>query len=324
MHPSPAEPAPALYALRIEAAPELRPAPLDLCRDGEFLGVGWGVAAGPLDWEAYEQQAIAKDGSVHPAVRQLHDLPDGALIWTRDPSDGVYYLAKVTGPWHYLDTQAAADCGMQNVRPVQMVACESASEVPAAIVTSFIGGWVIQRIYDEYAARRSASLFDELTTYPGARRPTLDDVLTTYLDDRDVHNVVRAYLQVRLGYLVGPAARRPGLAAHELILRDPRRREAIVRARRGWSRVPRDADSLPTDVVDQVYVFSPTGTYGPDPAPNVIELEYDEIIEFMRSERCRLDGTVERLVSRALDSDVSVAHPSGPTAGCSNRPRSLL
>jgi hypothetical protein len=292
--------APPLYALFLDVAADCATA-LELCLNGGFLGVGWGVGAGPLDWPGYEHRAIERHGFVHGAVRELHDLPEGALIWTLDPAERSYYLAKVTGPWRYIHEGPAQSCGLHNVRSVQMVVCESTSQVPSAIVSCFVGEWVIQRIYDEHAARRSRSLFDELTADPAAARPTLDEVLTSYLDDRDVLNLVVAYLQNRLGYLVRPPIRRPGLPAWEYILRDGYRREAVVRARRGFAQVPRDAASLPSDAIEQIFVFSPTGTYGPDPAPNVTELDYDDLIDFMRNERWSLPPTVEHWASRALD-----------------------
>ena len=123
---------------------------------------------------------------------------------------------------------------------------------------------MIQRIYDEHAARCSASLFHELTGDLGEHRPTLEEVLTGYLEDRDVQNLVCAYLQWKYGYLVMPPARRPGIAEWEVVLRDSYRREAIVRAKHGSSPVPRDAASLPRGWIDEVFVFSPAGSYGPD------------------------------------------------------------
>lgn len=255
----------------------------------------------PLDWPSYERRAIERDGVVHAAVQEIYDLPEGSLIWTRDPDDGVYYLAEVTGPWQYLHGHAAESSQMYNVRPVRMVACESASQVPSSIFGCFVGGWVIQRIDDELAARQSASLFAELTGEGGEGRPTLDEVLTSYLDDRDVLDLVRVYLQRRFGYLVRPPARRPAMLGWEDVLRDRVGRKAIVRARCGWSVVPRVAASLPSGAVDQVFVFSPTGTYGPDPAANVSELDYDDVIEFMRSERRTLPPSVEHWVSRSSE-----------------------
>ena len=297
------EPAPALYALLTGTGSGNRA--MAFCREGGFLGIGWGIASEPLDWEAYERLAIARDGAVHAAVREIHDLAEGSLIWTQDPSDGAYYLAKVTGPWQYLFGDGADSCDIHNVRPAQIVACESPSQLPAAIVGRFTGLWVIQRIYDEHAARRSASLFAELTAPPGEHQPTLDDVLTTYLDDHEVQNLVCVYLQRRHGYLVRPCGRRPGLAPWEYVLRDARGREALVRARRGFSCVPRDPGSLPTDAVDLVYVFSPTGTYGPNPAANVVELEYDDLVDFMRDEHWNASATVEQWLSRARRGSLS-------------------
>jgi hypothetical protein len=297
MRPTPA--APALYALLLEGAADR--SPLELCRSAGVLGVGWGVGSEPLDWPGYEQRAIERHGCVHAAVREVHDIPEGALIWTRDPADRSYYLAKVTGPWRYLHDQAAQNCDMYNVRSVQLVVCESTTQVPAVIASCFIGEWVIQRIYDERVALRSKSLFDELTAQGERPRPTLDEVLTSYLDDWDVQNLVCAFVQRKFGYLIRRATRRPGVAAWEYVLRDGYGHQAVVRAKRGWSPVARDAPSLPGDAIDQVFVFSPTGTYGPDPAPNVVELDYDEILEFMRTERRNLPSSVEHWVSRALD-----------------------
>ncbi len=120
-------PVPALYALMIESAAD-DSAALDLCRDHGFLGVGWGVGHQPLDWEGYEQRAIERNGAVHAAVREIYELPVGALIWARARAGGDYYLAKVTGPWRYLHGPDADKTGMHNVRPVEMVAFDAASK----------------------------------------------------------------------------------------------------------------------------------------------------------------------------------------------------
>jgi hypothetical protein len=151
--------APALYALMVEH-PADNPAPLEFCRNRGFLGVGWGVGNHPLDWKSYEERAIEHNGAVHTAVREIHELPVGALIWARALAGGDFYLAKVTGPWRYLHGPDAEKTGMHNVRPVEMVAFD-ASNVPLAIATQFVGNWVIQRFYGQYALHRSSVLFDE-------------------------------------------------------------------------------------------------------------------------------------------------------------------
>ena len=158
---------------------------------------------------------------------------------------------------------------------------------------------MIQWIQDEFGARQSASLFAELTGGDwGDGRLTLNDVLRSYLDDRDVLDLVRAYLQRTFGYPVRRPARHR-IVGSEDVLRDSFGHDAIVRARRGGSVVPCTAASLSTGAVDQVFVFSPTGTYGPDPAPNVTQLDHDDVIEFMRTERRILPPSVRHWVSRA-------------------------
>lgn len=77
---------------------------------------------------------------------------------------------------------------MQHIRPVHMVACDSA-HAPAGMFGWFIGEWVIKRIYDELAARRSRSLFDQLTTNLDTRPPTRGALLTSHPDDRDVRTL---------------------------------------------------------------------------------------------------------------------------------------
>jgi hypothetical protein len=313
--------APALYALSIHAASDSSPA-FEFCRDGGFLGVGWGVTSEPLCWPTYEQKAIERYGAVPRAVREIHDLPEGSLIWTRDSAHRTYYLAKVTGPWRYLRSCGAQECDIQNVRSVRIVACPSVSQVPDAIAGRFAADdWTIQRIDDEAAARRSASLFAALAPDSGNGAPTLDRVLTGYLDDEDVENLVCVYLQNRLGYLLRSTSAGPGIATDEYVLRDADRHEALVWAKRGHSLVARDARTLPTDAVDQVFVFSPTDTYGPDPAPNVTEIDYEDMIRFIRTERWSLPQSVEYWVGDALDDDERrfAAPPRREVADCGVR-----
>jgi hypothetical protein len=70
-------------------------------------------------------------------------------------------------------------------------------------------------------------------------------------------------------------------------------------------------------------VFSPTGSYGPDPAPNVVELDYDDIAEFMRTDRRSLPRTVEFWVNKALGEAPGAGAlgdapgPGGPAGGTS-------
>jgi hypothetical protein len=301
MRTSQSAPAPPLFALCVHDISGSASA-FEFCLRNRVLGVGCGISFVPLDWPRYEEQAIAETGRVHSAARAIYELPDGALIWTRDPRDGGFYLARVIGPWRYMHGAEADACDVHTVRAVEMVACDAAALVPETIANQFaIGAWTLQHIHDALAARRSASTFAELALAPSLGSPTLDEVMSEYLDDHDLETLVSVYLQNRHGYFARPLPPRFEARADTPALRDAHARWAVVRAKRGHQLLARDAQSLPGGPIDEVFVFSPTGTYGPDPAPNVTAVDYEEVVDFIRSERWSLPEPVERWVRRALD-----------------------
>jgi hypothetical protein len=136
---------------------------------------------------------------------------------------------------------------------------------------------------------------------PTAR--TVQQMLTEHLDDDALEELICVYLQNRYGYLV--RTRTPDAAGHDYVLRNAARTEVLVHARGGGMLVARDADSLPTDIVEYVVVFSPTNSYGPDPAPNVREINAEDLIEFIRSEPWSLPQRVSKWVERAVDEELA-------------------
>lgn len=289
-----------LYRLHVSTGCSDRGGTFAFCRRGGFLGVGWGMTAEPLDWTAYETVAIHQDGRVNPSVRQLHDLKTGSLIWSRDITRGLYYPAQVTGPWRYLHNAEASRFDIHNVRPVRMLACGVDSAVPGAVISSFIAGRALQRVHDAGAGRYSAALYGTLTGQPLTPSLTLEEILRSCLDAQDLEDLICVYLQRRYGYLAVPGRRQPDTPAYEYVLRHPDGHEAVVQVKRGHAPVLRDAQSLPTEAVDRVYVFSPSGTYGPTPARNVTTLTNEEIIAFMRNERTCLPRNIEHWISQAI------------------------
>ncbi len=289
-------PAADVYRLHVNTSCKDREGTLRFCLGGGFLGMGWPVrdnGTRDVTWEHYEQVAGEwYDEGVNPSVRALHDLPDAALIWTRN-TRGAYYLGKVTGPWRYLAGDQADHFDIHNVRPARIVACGLESVVPGKVANAFIPRRTLQRLTDKAARRYSASLFAQLTSEPAPWRPTLDEALASCLTSQDLEDLLAVYLQRRHGYLVLPGSRRPDTPAYEYVLRHPDGHTAVVQVKSGWSTVPRDAGSLPVEAADRVYVFSPTGSYGENPAPNVTAIAFDELTGFMRDEPTCLPPTVE-------------------------------
>jgi hypothetical protein len=114
--------------------------------------------------------------------------------------------------------------------------------------------------------------------------PTLDEVLSHHLEDEQLEELVCVYLQNRFGYLV----------RGDYLLCHPERAVATVQVR---SRPPR----LPTTrAVERVYAFPPND--GP-PRPNVVELDYEDFVAFVASERWSLPLGVAQWVSWALDDE---------------------
>ena len=62
-----------------------------------------------------------------------------------------------------------------------------------------------------------------------------------------------------------------------------------------------DAPPLPVESADRVYVFSATSSYRGEPASNVVTLDFEQLVDFMRTEPSALPPTVEHWVRLAPD-----------------------
>lgn len=301
----PKPPTAPLYRLHLKTSGASRRELLDFCRRENLIGCGWGVGKGPLTWEQYEAKAEDDNwyGGVDGSVWALRDMPDGALVWTRDPR-GVYYLARVEGPWEYLAGAEPDRLDLHNVRPARIVECGVEAVVPGKVANCFIPPRTLQSISDKAAARYSASLFAQLTgeaSATGAWQPTLQEVVTTLLSSREVEDLVAMYLQRRRGYLVSPQARRKDTPAYEYALRHPDGHVAVAQVKVGHSSVPQDQASLPVDAADRVFVFQTQGNYSGEAAPNVERIDRDDLFAWMRDEPQCLPLPVEHWVRQAAD-----------------------
>src|SRR4051794_7239467 len=247
------------------------------CLRKSIIGVGWSVDTEErkLSWKRYCELA----GKVDYSVQLMHDLPTGPLVWTRDHA-GRYYIAKVTGPWKFLNTWESTAVDIENVRPARFVEVGVESVVPGKVVNSFIPRRSLQPIKDEAARLYTAYLYaDRAGEDLPAWRPTLDEVLDTHLGSTDLEDLVVMYLQQARGYLVTPQRGSSDTIAYEYVLRHPDDgHEAVVQVKRGRSPIRRDASALPAGTVSRAFVFSPTRSYEGEPADGVDELDRDELI----------------------------------------------
>jgi hypothetical protein len=137
----PVVPLPGVY--RINTKPSASPGydPFAYCMKEGIAGMGWAVdipAGKDLSWEEYRQLATQMYTGVS-MVTLLHDLPIGAVIWTRtgNLSKTRFVAGLVQGPWEYRNTPEARDSDIVNIRPVVWYEVGGYDAVPQAIVNAF-------------------------------------------------------------------------------------------------------------------------------------------------------------------------------------------
>ena len=98
-------------------------------------------------------------------LHRFAELPDGVFVWTR-PGEDAYRLGRIAGPLSEDDSAAAQAVGIHHVRPVTWLERTfRGEEVPPAVATTFArGGRNLQRTHDDEAERRTAELWERLSS----------------------------------------------------------------------------------------------------------------------------------------------------------------
>ncbi|ADB29470.1 hypothetical protein Kfla_0346 [Kribbella flavida DSM 17836] len=124
-------------------------------------GFGGALIPPPPDLDAaVEGLTSTYDERAGRSLRRFADVPDGAFVWTREP-DGLYHLGRLTGPWRYDDSPAAAAADLVHVRPCEWLERAFAeTDVPAGTAYTFSrGGRNFQRIRDPQVEDATAALW---------------------------------------------------------------------------------------------------------------------------------------------------------------------
>lgn len=250
--------------------------------------MGWAVnwpEGMPKSWDNYVKLGSSKYGHQNWRTntgRFAREVKESDLIWTR--SKGIYFLARVCGPWNYRDRPANRDADIVNVRPVDMLKVGDASGVPGKVVACFRPTRTFQRIADPTATveQYSLFLFNRLAgrkVFP-SRKGTYD--VFSLLDDQDCEDLIWVYLQVH-GYVVFPARRRHDAPTYEYVARHRRDgAKALTQVKTGNVPLNLEGD-WPKDY--KVYLFSPNENYYGKCPPNVVPISRAEILSFMKTNR---------------------------------------
>ncbi|WP_193044387.1 GAF domain-containing protein [Mycolicibacterium baixiangningiae] len=97
-------------------------------------------------------------------IARFADVPDGALVWTRDP-EGLFWLGRIEGPYRHDSASAASAVDLVHVRPCRWLAAQFLeSEVPAAVLATYRrGGRNFQQTHDAAVGPESLRLWEART-----------------------------------------------------------------------------------------------------------------------------------------------------------------
>ena len=285
----------------------------EYCLEHGVLGMGWGLpqAEPDLNWDEYYAAAVAHYGHADlDNVRRLHDkVRQHHLIWTRDTA-GIYYLARVMGPWQYVGSDQAIEADIINVVPCQIHRLQ-VDEVPGKVVACFRPPRTIQAIRDKTIVAYSRllwNLYAGIQHYPPEEQPIRD--IFALLDDKTTEDAVAIFLQSN-GWLLVPGSRQANNMGYEYILihRDKGQR-AVVQVKTGHTELNLDHWAMfaahLNDVADantRVFLFQSYGNYTGEQHPSVQCIDPDELRQFLFANRSLLPRSISHWIDfvRAQD-----------------------
>ena len=285
----------------------------EYCLQHDVLGMGWSLpqAEPDLNWGEYHEAAVADYGHANLAnVRYLHDnVQEDHLIWTRD-TEGIYYLARVVGPWQYVANDQAIEADIVNVVPCQIHRLQ-VDEVPGKVVACFRPPKTIQAIRDNTIGAYSRllwNLYAGIQHYPPEEQPIRD--IFALLDAKATEDAVAIFLQLN-GWLLVPGSRQANNMGYEYILihRDTGQR-AVVQVKTGhtalnqddWAMIAARLNEGP-NANTKVILFQSYGNYTGDNHPLVECVDPHELRKFLIANRSLLPGSISHWIDflRAQD-----------------------
>ncbi|MCU1625342.1 MAG: hypothetical protein JWP64_291 [Pseudonocardia sp.] len=123
-------------------------------------GVGGALTPAPDDLDdAVARVSVGYDERTAARLRRFAEVPDGAFVWTRSEG-GVHHLGRLTGPWRYDDSAAAAALDLVHVRPCVWTPVPHALVPPGVLRTFGRGGHNFQRTHDEGLPEQTLAVWE--------------------------------------------------------------------------------------------------------------------------------------------------------------------
>jgi hypothetical protein len=134
---------------------------IDRAMSAQLCGFGGRLTPAPrhLD-EAVSAAERQHDERLARRVERFAAVADGSFVWTRT-SDGMFWVGRITGPWHYDASAAAERTDLVHVRACQWADSPvKPPEVPAAVLATFgRGGRNFQQIHDQQVGPATHRIF---------------------------------------------------------------------------------------------------------------------------------------------------------------------
>lgn len=280
-----------LWRINISPSAQQGVDPRAFCFERGLVGCGWGVeySGAGLPWKHYESKATeiyyeAGDKGWWPAVNAIHNrMKIGDLVWSRN-WDGVYFLGRVTGEWHYDDTGEHYRADIINFRTCEWHRIGVADKVPGAVRNSFSRGRVLQVVNSTTALAYSTKL---LGLDSGDLE--LDNNIFGLISAGGIEDLVGLYVQ-SLGYLVVPSTCQRTTAFYEFVLRHRETgRKATIQVKAGTTPLDRDAYR---ELSDEVFLFTVSESYSGRNYSNVHCLSRETLESFARKNKHLLPETI--------------------------------
>jgi hypothetical protein len=210
-----------------------------------WIGVGWGLwdeSCNGISWLEYSEHQREAGRGVDDSVRRLHELPKGALVWTRR-LDSSYWLGEIVGPWRYRDGATAQRLDMFNVRQCYWWHVGTQDSVPGIVVSNFNRRKTLNPVANPGAVAYTNRLHAQLAGRASTIEPADPrDVVESLLGALDLEDLVAVYLQDEHDYIL--VNRRRATVGYEYVLRHRQSgARAVATVKSGGERV--DLDALP-------------------------------------------------------------------------------
>lgn len=248
-----------------------------------FVATGWHLDAPPETASEYCRMAELQYGSKpsSSAKRFVTQLGEGDLVWIIDMS-GLYHLAKITGPWSYIQDPRAFGNHAINRYPCHWIESNlSAAAISSGVRNGLMQGSTFCRIRDEASIQHTKKL-------AGVAEDTEQASVLELIGHDALEDLVGLYLQITFDSILVPSSCKQATAAYEFVLtRRDGTGDIVAQVKSGKASITDNLSAIP----HTRYLFALSGQY-PEILSGAHIISRPELESFMIQHSAILPGTI--------------------------------